>query len=217
MNPLEKSVYRPQMPPLPPPHQAVLIRAAAPPSRQAARRELRTVLRRVLAFWSGLLPEQLPLLETPRGPVWPGQFAGQSLGISLSYCGSEGWIGLFRGGAIGVDAMPAASIPEAEEVARHYLGPVAWAEIQRSQNPARAFALAWTNLEARLKCLKRELTEWAAGQDAAFQEQAAQSQFFDDGIAVTIATAPVAEKYDGKLQNNFVAHSAPARAISRVY
>ncbi len=195
MNPLEKSVFRwPQIPPLPPPNQAVLIRAATPPSWKAASLELRKVLRQVLAVWSGLLPEQLPLLETPRGPVWPGQFARQPLGISLSYCESEGWIGFFRGGAIGIDAMPAASIPEAEEIARLYLGPAAWAEIQRSQNPARAFALAWTNLEARLKCLKCELTEWAADQNSAFRNEAAQSAFFCDGTAVTVATVSIAEK-----------------------
>ena len=189
MKPLEQIIFRwPQRPPLPPPHQTVLIRVATPPSRPAERRELRAVLRQVLAEWSGLLPEQLPLRETSRGPLWPGELAGHPLGISFSYSGSEGWIGLFRGGKIGIDAVPMTPIPEAEAVARHYLGPVALAEIQNSKNPARTFAIAWSGLEAGLKCMRLELTEWDAIQDFRLQNQMVQSVHVDAGRVVAVAT-----------------------------
>jgi phosphopantetheinyl transferase len=177
------------MPALPPPGQAVLIRVATTPARQAARQELRTVLRQVLAAWSGLSPGQLPLRETPCGPLWPGQLAGCSLDISLSYEKSEGWIGLLRGGLIGLDVMRIGPIAEAEEVARHYLGPVALAAIQQSPNPMRAFALAWTELEARLKCLKCELVEWSATRAATTAECASQNIVHANRVAVCVATA----------------------------
>ena len=82
--------------------------------------------------WSGLSPEQLPLRETTRGPVWPGQLGGHSLDISLSYSGDAGWIGLIRAGQIGVDAMPVQPFPEAAAVARNYLGHTAASAIQQS-------------------------------------------------------------------------------------
>ena len=123
---------------------------------------VRAVLRQVLTGWSGLPPGQLPLEETPRGPVWRGQLRGLSLDISLSYGAEEGWIGLIRGGWIGIDVTSAAPLAEAESVARCYLGPLAVAAIRAAANPAREFAIAWTEREARLKCLKQGLVEWTA-------------------------------------------------------
>lgn len=149
----------PEMPPLPPPGQTTLIRAATSTSRPAARQELRAVLRQILAVWNGSLPEQLPLRETPRGPSWPGPLGGHGLDISLSYASDEGWIGLMRGGWVGVDVMSIQCVPEAEDVARHYLGRSALAAIQQASDPTLVFTLAWTELEARLKCLKQELNE----------------------------------------------------------
>jgi len=154
----------PQQPALPPCGQAVLVRVVSPQPRWAARRELRAVLRQVLAAWSGLPPGQLPLEETPRGPIWRGQLRGETLDISLSYGTEEGWLGLIRGGWIGVDTMSVEPFAEAENVARYYLGPVAAAGIRKAADPARAFAAAWTQREARLKCLKRGLVEWTATQ-----------------------------------------------------
>ena len=185
----ENIIYQwPHMPPLPPPGQVVLIRVATTPARPVARQELRTVLRQVLAAWSGFLPEQLPLRETQRGPMWPEQLGGHSLDISLSYADGEAWIGLLRGGSIGIDAMTVAPIAEAEEVARYYLGPMVLANIQQSSHPARAFAAAWTSLEARLKCLKHELTEWSESQSATLENHITQSIFFGNDKVVTVST-----------------------------
>jgi hypothetical protein len=149
----------PDAPPLPKPGEPVLIRVDAGSPRPAARRELRRVLAEVLAAWSGLSPEQLPLVESHHGPVWNALLEGHTLGISLSYAGGEGWIGLLRKGAIGIDAMVIREIPEARDVARYYLGPEALEAIRKSSFPARAFATAWTEMEARVKCFKAELVE----------------------------------------------------------
>jgi 4'-phosphopantetheinyl transferase len=178
----------PEMPERPPLRQPVLIRVDTAAARPAARRELRTVLRPVLARWSGLTPEQLPLRETPSGPVWSGQLDGQRLDISLSHAEGEGWIGLLRGGWIGVDIMRIQSIPEAQAVARHYLGLNALETIQRATDPALAFATAWTALEARLKCLKQPLREAAATGAPDLAECVIQSLIQPGGLMLSVAT-----------------------------
>jgi hypothetical protein len=157
-------------------------------SRPAARQELRTVLQRILAAWSQLLPEQLSLDESVRGPVWRGQLGGHSLDISLSYAEDEGWIGLLRGGLIGVDAMQIQRIPEAEGVALHYLGRTAMIAIQQATDPPMAFAVAWTGLEARIKCLKRTLNEWSSTKAFAANHCAIQTMVLPDHRVVSMAT-----------------------------
>jgi len=164
MNPVKHIFQWPELPPLPAPREPVLIRIVTSSSRTAARQALRAALREVLSAWSGMAPERLPLQETSRGPQWQGLLAGCSLDISFSYCDGEGWIALVRDGVIGVDAMPVQAIAEAEAVARHYFSPAMAAGIRAARDPARAFALAWTELEARFKCLKLGLAERDTGQ-----------------------------------------------------
>ncbi len=157
----------PQMPTLPPPGEPVLLRLPAPPQRGAARREARTVLRTVLAAWSDLTPQRLPVLETDRGPLWPGELHGATLDISLSYGGGQAWIGLIRDARIGVDVIARESFAEMDDVARLYLGQAAAAKIRRAADPAREFAIAWTQREARLKCARLALAEWDAAEPPA--------------------------------------------------
>jgi 4'-phosphopantetheinyl transferase len=189
MKPVPTLIFHwPEIPERPPLRQPVLIRVVTAAARPAARRELRTVLRQVLARWSGRPPGQLPLRKTPTGPVWSGLLDGQRLDISLSHAEGEGWIGLLRGGWIGVDIMRIQSIPEAREVARHYLGPEAWKTIQHAADPALAFATAWTALEARLKCFKQPLREASGTSSPAPAECAIQSLIQSGGLLVSVAT-----------------------------
>jgi 4'-phosphopantetheinyl transferase len=185
--------HRPEIPALPPPGQPVLIRVVTAEARQMARQELRTVLREMLAAWSQIFSEQLPLRETASGPVWSEQLGGHNLDISLSYAEGEAWIGLLRGGFIGVDVMRIQLIPEAEAVARHYLDSEALRNIQQSTDPALAFAKAWTVLEARLKCLKQPLRESAIIPVAAAAKCDIQSLVQPDRLMVTVATSGVHE------------------------
>ncbi len=188
MNAPPPFIFRwPEMPALPQPGQPVLIRVDTAQLRKAARQELRSVLRQVLAAWSSLSPEQIPLYETASGPVWRGQIGGQSLNISLSYAEGAGCIGLILGGRIGVDIMRIQRIPEAEAVAREYLGPAAWVDIQRSPDPALAFAGTWTGWEARLKCFKREIAEWSLPQEAEWKPCSLESTVYPDRLIVTRA------------------------------
>jgi phosphopantetheinyl transferase len=189
MNITPKLIFHwPETPVLPPPGQAVLIRVVTAQSRQMARQKLRTALRQMLAPWSNISPEQLPLRETTSGPVWLGQLGGHNLDISLSYAEGEGWIGLIRAGLIGVDIMRIQRIPETEEVARHYLDPEVLKTIQQSTDPVLAFAAAWTALEARLKCLKQPLREASVTPALAMTKCAIQSMVQPDRLIVTVAT-----------------------------
>jgi hypothetical protein len=95
---------------------------------------------------------------------------------------------LLRAGRIGVDAMKILHVPEAQDVARHYLGDAAVAAIQQSMDPALAFAAAWTELEARLKCLKQELNEWPVTRALATAICAVQNLVLPDRMMVTVAT-----------------------------
>lgn len=182
----------PSVPALPVPGQAVLIHVAPAPAREAARRELRNALRGTLAVWSGIPMGHLPLSETRSGPHWTGMLAGHPLDISFAYAGNEGWMGLARGGRIGIDVMPIEAIPEAESVARLYLGPDAAEAVRQAVDPIGAFATAWTDLEARLKCLKLGLVEWAPSQAEDMSKCNCQTFVFAGRLAVAVATAAAA-------------------------
>jgi hypothetical protein len=132
----------PDLPPLPPAGEPVLVRVTTSPLRAIARQQLRAVVQQILSTWD-------PAPDAP--PV----------ATSFSYCENSGWIALRRGGPVGVDATRLTPFAEMESVARLYLGPAAASVIAASCSPTRAFALAWTSLEARLKCQNRRITEWS--------------------------------------------------------
>jgi 4'-phosphopantetheinyl transferase len=180
------------MPPLPPPGQAALIRVSTVSARQAARQELRSVLREVLSRWSGLSSDQVGLQETARGPVCPQALRALSLNISLAYTEGEGWIGLLCGGRIGIDAAPIRSIPEADAVALLFLGAERAHNIRRSSDPALAFAIAWTELEACLKCAGKDLTEWSSTDlETVYSNCTTHSLVFAGDRILTVATGPL--------------------------
>ena len=60
-----------------------------------------------------------------------------------------------------MDIMRLQPVPEAEAIAQTYFGPADRSALRQSADPIRDFALAWTQLEARCKCLKQGLTEWS--------------------------------------------------------
>ena len=180
----------PELPDLPSPGRFVLICVRTGAPRTGARSQVRAVLRQILTAWSHLSPEQLPLQETPRGPVWHGRLQGEALDLSLSYGEGEAWIALSRGERIGVDIMRLQPVPEGEAIAQTYFGAGGWAALRDSPNPVRDFALAWTQLEARCKCLKRGLAEWSESLALDTKACATQSLILEDSLALSVATAP---------------------------
>jgi len=185
---LEGIYHWPVLPALPPQGRFVLICLRTGRPRAEARKEVRTLLRRLLASWTGLSPEMVPLQETPSGPVWQGEPHERLLDFSLSYIKDEAWVAVRRGGIIGLDAMRLEPVPEAEAMAQTYFDPADRAKLRESSDSVRGFALAWTQLEARCKCLKRGLTEWSEYVALETKACTTESLILQDSLALSIAT-----------------------------
>ncbi|MEO7412455.1 MAG: hypothetical protein ABIZ81_03790 [Opitutaceae bacterium] len=139
--------------------EPVVVRLPPAAPRAVARRQLRAAAREIISAWSERPPARLELRETSTGPCYAGRIDGASVDLSFSYADGSAWIGLVRGRRIGIDAMGVRDFPEREAVARLYLEPAAFAAMQGSAEPARAFARSWTEFEAMLKCQRRPLAE----------------------------------------------------------
>ncbi|MEI7954950.1 MAG: hypothetical protein WCJ66_07260 [Verrucomicrobiota bacterium] len=72
-------------------------------------------------------------------------------------------------------------------MAGDFLGPVIQAKIRRSSDPAQAFALAWTDMEARLKCTKADLVEYHRRDVAAMACCQSHAIILPERIALTVA------------------------------
>ena len=205
----------PDFPELPPPGRLVLICVRTSGRRAEARKEVRAVLRRLLAKWTGLRLDEVPLQETPSVPVWQsdlrhplplrggegmgegwgegegdGLLNPESLDFSLSYTEDEAWIAVRRGGVIGIDIMRLEPVPEAEAITQTYFGPADLSALHESTDPVRDFALAWTQLEARCKCLKQGLTEWSESLTLDTKACTTESLIIQDKLALSVATVP---------------------------
>ena len=179
----------PERPPLPRPGEPVLVRVETAPARREARQQLRVAAREILAAWSGRPAGAIEWRETQRGPICGPTPDRTSVSLSFSYDGDAGWIGLVRGGTIGIDAMKAAPFAEMPAVARLYLGPIASDAIAAAADPARVFALAWTEMEARLKLQRRDLTEGTFASGPSECSPFVRHRCFDDDTVVTLLCA----------------------------
>jgi 4'-phosphopantetheinyl transferase len=138
--------------------------------REAARRAIREAIAAELALLSGLPPQRIAL-HTPEGQVPYALLdtaAGQRrIGIAISHDGALSLAAIAPLGAVGIDVTLVMDVPDWEAVARDYLGPAVAARLAAlpaAERPA-AFAMDWSEREARLKCLGRELVEWSEDGD----------------------------------------------------
>jgi len=187
----------PQVPPFPPPDQPVLVRVATSARRAVAREQVREAARQILATWRGGLSSSAHWHETPQGPVCADPLGGHPVAMSFSYSGAAGWIGLLRGGAIGVDAVRAGPFAELNAVAQLYLGSAAGDAILVADDPPRAFALAWTEREAALKCRRRGLSEWQEERAAPEVCIRKHHVHWHDDTVVTVVTTPASARAHG--------------------
>lgn len=137
--------------------------------RQAVCDDMLTVAQAAGLCW---LPEQLVLHGTPGQPPWLQHPPLSGVGgaacfpartfLSFSHQPGYALAALSRTGPVGVDLMRVEALPDWRELADDYLSP----EVSRRlaglppDGRDRAFAVAWTCLEAGLKCLGQPLTEW---------------------------------------------------------
>ena len=144
------------------------------PDRATARRTIRSALLAALAEASGLPAPSIRLCgapgEAPYALLDDGRRSdGRRILLSISHDGDVSVAALrLDGGFVGIDLMRVADIQDWQAVAHDYLGPACAAALARVPAPARAaaFARAWSEREARLKCLGMPLAEWRAGDEA---------------------------------------------------
>lgn len=179
----------PDLPPLPGSGVPVLVRVKTEPERAEARRQVRVAARAILTAWSGRPTGAIPWRETPHGPICAPTPTLAGVALSFSYAGESGWIGLVRGATIGIDAMTVAPFAEMASVAELYLGPTASRAIVTAEDPAREFAHAWTEMEARTKLLRRDLTEWTFAPNPGERSPFVRHFCFDDDTVVTVVCA----------------------------
>lgn len=138
------------------------------PDRTTARRTIRAALLDALAETAGVPSTSIRLCGAP-GEAPYALLDDHRIPLSISHDGDLSVAALrLDGGAVGIDVMRVAGIPDWHAVAHDYLGPACAAALARLPDPARAaaFARAWSGREARLKCCGLALAEWHAGDDA---------------------------------------------------
>ena len=165
------------------------------PDRDAARVAIRVAILAELATLSGLPPERIvlhaesglapwALLDAPEGRrhAW----------LAISHDGALSLAAISLHGAVGIDVTRVDDIPDWEPVARDYLGPESAAALGLLPPPARAaaFARAWSEREARLKCLGWPLDEWNAEAEPMLQACRCAALALPEGYVGALALPP---------------------------
>jgi 4'-phosphopantetheinyl transferase len=133
--------------------------------RDHARRAIRHAILAELAAMTRLPAERIALhaapgrapyasLDHPAGP--------RTAGLAISHDGALSVAAIRLYGPVGIDVQRVAPSPDLDAVARAYLGPQTAARLGALApgDRAAAFARAWSEHEARLKCLGLPLAEW---------------------------------------------------------
>jgi 4'-phosphopantetheinyl transferase len=162
------------------------------PDRATARRTIRTALVAALAQATGLPFERIALCGVPGEAPYALLDNVRRVSLSISHDGDLSVAAVrLDGGAVGIDVMQVTDVPDREAVARDYLGPACAAALARVPAPARAaaFARAWSEREAHLKCLGRQLAEWRAEDDVRQAACRCMTLAVPDGYVGTLAVA----------------------------
>jgi len=177
------------------PGGVTVIGIAGQADRDQARRAIRLAIVAELGTLSGLPPERIALHAAPGEAPWALLDAPEGrrqAWLAISHDGelSVAAISLHR--AAGIDVTRIADIPDWEPVARDYLGPEVTGALGRLPAPARAaaFARAWSEREARLKCLGWPIAEWNAGTETVVQACRCSALVLPEGYAGALALPP---------------------------
>jgi len=138
------------------------------PDRETARSAIRAALLEALAVCFGIDAGRIELYSPEGIAPWAMIDAGGGpcrVPLAISHDGDLS-VAAFStdGGAVGIDVTRIVPVPDWAPVARDYLGPVAEQDLAALPAGERdtAFAQAWSEHEARLKCLGLQLDEWRA-------------------------------------------------------
>ena len=164
--------------------------------REAARHAIREAIVAELALVTNL-PRGRIALHTPEGQVPYALLdtpAGQRRAhLAISHDGALSLAAISLRSPVGIDVTLVLDIPDWEPVARDYLGPPVTAALAALPAPVRAhaFARAWSEREARLKYLGRELVEWHLEGDRALAACRCLPLALPDGYAGILALPPL--------------------------
>lgn len=176
-----------------------LVGVAGQAERDTARRAIRQALRAALAALLGADPATIDFPAAPgaapyalvRDAASPRN-AARRIALAISHDEALSVAAISQEGAIGIDVMRIADIPDWEALARDYLGPDAahaLAALDASARPA-ALARGWSEREARLKCVGLGLGEWCADEAAALARCTCLPLALPDGYVGYLAVAP---------------------------
>jgi 4'-phosphopantetheinyl transferase len=133
--------------------------------REAARLRIRAALTTALAAYVGIDAGRIAL-HSPQGvapwAVVALDTGDQRVALSISHDVDISVAAYCLSGPVGIDVMSISPVPDWRAVARDYLGPVTARKLATRPDGERdaAFAHAWSEHEARLKCLGLQLSEW---------------------------------------------------------
>jgi 4'-phosphopantetheinyl transferase len=164
------------------------------PDRATARRTIRTALLAALAEALALPAARIRLCGEPGEAPYALVDDGRHINLAISHDGDVSVAALRLDGAgvgVGIDVMRVADVPDWHAVARDYLGPACAAALAGVPAHARAaaFARAWSEREARLKCRGLALAEWRADLDARLATCRCLPLAVPDGYLATLALA----------------------------
>jgi 4'-phosphopantetheinyl transferase len=186
--------------PAPPPIAVVGVSGQA--ERTAARRRIREAALAALAAMTGLEPTAIRLHAAPGQAPYAllgDHGTARRAALSISHDGELSLAAIRLDGAVGVDVMHIAEVPDWQAVARDYLGPSTAAALSAlaPDRRAAAFARAWTEREARLKCLGIPLAEWGSDGECESRLAACRSQALTvpEGYVGSLAWMPDASYF----------------------
>jgi 4'-phosphopantetheinyl transferase len=142
--------------------------------REAARLRVRAVLTAALAAHVDIDAGRIAL-HSPQGvapwAVVTLDAGDRRVALSISHDGDISVAAYSYSGSVGIDVMSIVPVSDWESVARDYLGQYAARKLAARPEDERdaAFAHAWSEHEARLKCLGLQLAEWCDERAVALQ------------------------------------------------
>ena len=159
--------------------------------RATARQTIRIALLAALAEALALPAARIRVCGAPGEAPYALVDDGRRIALAISHDGDVSVAALRLDGAVGIDVMQVADVPDWHAVAHDYLGPACATALAGVPAPARAaaFARAWSGREARLKCRGRALAEWRADLDAELAACRCLPLAVPDGYVATLALA----------------------------
>ena len=159
--------------------------------RSQARKLIRLAITQVLADKLSCSYTEIKLITQPGQSVKVSQ-PRQTIGLSISHELGLSLAAINMNGKVGVDLIDVKSIPNDHEIyklALEYLGTqvAEYLSLLPSELQKHAFANAWTEFEARLKCQGESLDEWTASSALQLNTLIIQPLELPEGYIGTVA------------------------------